>query len=70
MLRELPITIDHETSEHALSEVLSIGREEGLSSYDAAYLELAMREGVALATKDTGLKRAAKRCGVKFVFEK
>lgn len=70
LLRELPITIDHETSEHALSEVFSIGREQGLSSYEAAYLELAMREGVALATKDTGLKRAAKRCGVKFVFEK
>jgi predicted nucleic acid-binding protein len=35
-----------------------------LTGYDAAYLELAMRLGVPLATKDKALGRAAKRLGV------
>lgn len=67
LLGELPINIDHVTSGHALSETLSIGREHGLSSYDAAYLELTMREGVPLATRDDVLKRAARKCGVHLV---
>lgn len=35
-----------------------------LSSYDAAYLELAMRHGLPLATQDEQLKLAAKAAGV------
>jgi len=31
---------------------------------DAAYLELAMREGLPIATLDAALRKAAKRCGV------
>jgi predicted nucleic acid-binding protein len=45
--------------------VLSLAREQGLSTYDAAYLELAIREGLPLATLDTELKKAAKAVGVK-----
>lgn len=67
LLRELPLMIDRETSEHAWSEILFIGRQQRLSSYDAAYLELAMREGVALATRDNALNQAAKKCGVRLV---
>ncbi|MEK6599418.1 MAG: type II toxin-antitoxin system VapC family toxin [Deltaproteobacteria bacterium] len=67
LLRELPISIDNETSDHAMREILSIGREQGLSSYDAAYLELAMRHGLALATRDTALRKAAKKSGVKLI---
>jgi predicted nucleic acid-binding protein len=67
LLRELPITIDQETPDRALSEILPVGRQLGLSAYDAAYLELAMREGIALATRDNGLKQAAQKCGVKLV---
>src|SRR3990167_9262886 len=63
--RELPISVDNETSAHAMREILSIGREQGLSSYDAAYLELAMRHGLALATLDNALRKAAKKSGVK-----
>ncbi len=65
LLGELPITIDYESSGRALSEILSVGRHQGLSSYDAAYLELAMREGAPLATRDDRLRRASERCGVK-----
>lgn len=67
LLNELPITVDQETAERALTETLFIGRQQGLSSYDATYLELAMREGAALATRDNGLKKAAAKCGVKLI---
>lgn len=67
LLRELPITIDQETTDHALTDTISIGREQGLSSYDATYLELAMREGIPLATQDEVLRRAARKCGVKII---
>ena len=67
MLDELPITVDHESSDRAFSEILFIGRQQGLSSYDAAYLELAMREGTPLATRDEKLRKASEKCGVKLV---
>jgi predicted nucleic acid-binding protein len=67
LLSELHITADNETADHALREILSIGREQGLSSYDAAYLELAMRHGLALATRDDALRRAAKKLGVRLI---
>jgi predicted nucleic acid-binding protein len=35
-----------------------------LSAYDAAYLELALREGVALAILDVGLHNAATKAGI------
>ena len=46
------------------SEVLLLARANGLSSYDAAYLELANRKSFPLATRDTVLRRAANRSGV------
>lgn len=67
LLRELPIIIDQETPEYALSGILSVGRQQGLSAYDAAYLELAMREGIALATRDNRLKEAAQKSGVELL---
>jgi predicted nucleic acid-binding protein len=65
LLGELPIAIDEETSRHALSEAFLIARQHNLSSYDAAYLELAMRRGAVLATRDERLKKAALDCGVR-----
>lgn len=64
LLGALPIRVDAATSQHALSVILTLAREQGLSTYDAAYLELAMREGVPLATQDKALRRAAEACGV------
>lgn len=64
LLRSLPITIDEETSRRAMGAILSLGRELSLSAYDAAYLELAMREGLALATLDKRLASAASQSGV------
>jgi predicted nucleic acid-binding protein len=60
----LPIVIDEQTPHLALSTVLDLARSERLSAYDAGYLELAMRRGVPLATKDKDLAQAARRVGV------
>jgi predicted nucleic acid-binding protein len=60
----LPIVVDEQTPNRALSAVLELARSERLSAYDASYLELAMRRGVPLATKDDALAKAARRVGV------
>jgi predicted nucleic acid-binding protein len=64
MLEDLPIVADDATGDRALHETLGLAREHGLTAYDAAYLELAMRLGVPLASDDRGLRTAAKRAGV------
>jgi len=64
LISVLPITTDRETSAKAWQDTLSIARVEGLTSYDAAYLELAIRLGVPLMTKDAQLAKAADRRGV------
>jgi len=63
-LETLTIAVDEETAQHAFGRVLHLARTEGLTAYDAAYLELAMRLGVPLATKDRPLGDAARRVGV------
>ncbi len=50
-----------------MGPVLALARAHGLSAYDAAYLELAMREGLPLATEDAALRAAAERVGVALV---
>jgi predicted nucleic acid-binding protein len=62
-LADLSITIDDSTSTRALHEILSFARAERLTTYDAAYLELAMRLGIPVATRDRGLTAAATRLG-------
>jgi Predicted nucleic acid-binding protein, contains PIN domain len=64
MLRSLPIVVDESTSSRAMGEILSLARDQNLSVYDAAYLELSIREALPLATRDRILAGAAKRCGV------
>lgn len=63
-LESLPINIDPSTANHAFSRTLSLARAYKLSSYDAAYLELAIREGLSLATLDKNLLKAAKKADV------
>jgi predicted nucleic acid-binding protein len=60
-LSRLGITLDRLPEE---SEVLRLARAHRLSVYDAAYLELAQRKGVSLATLDEDLIRAAHAEGV------
>ena len=63
-LAGLPIVVDSQTMARAWSEILTLARTHGLSTYDAAYLELAMREALPLATLDDQLEAAAKAIGV------
>ena len=67
LLDRLPITTDTETETRAFREILALARTEHLTTYDAAYLELAMRRGVELATRDKELIRAARRVHVRTV---
>lgn len=66
-LADLSITIDDGTSTRALHEILSLARAQRLTTYDAAYLELAMRLGAPLATRDRDLAAAATRLGAAII---
>ena len=67
LLQSLPIVIDTLTSSQAFQQTLKLGREQSLASYDAAYLELALRINLPLATNDNRLIEAAKRCQVRLM---
>ena len=63
-LAGLPIAVDGWTEVRAWSDTIGLARQHGLSEYDAAYVELALREGAALATLDAQLKAVAIAVGV------
>jgi predicted nucleic acid-binding protein len=56
----LPITVDPETDKHAWGPTLRLSIRHRLTSYDAAYLELAQRRRLPLATLDRELQIAAR----------
>jgi predicted nucleic acid-binding protein len=60
-LARLPIVIDQAPDE---ARLLAMARRHRLTVYDAAYLELAQREDLPLATLDTHLAQAARAEGV------
>jgi predicted nucleic acid-binding protein len=64
LLTKLPISIECDPQRNRMTELNSLGRKHGLSSYDASYLSLAMKTGLPLATLDEKLKRSARRAGV------
>jgi len=63
-LHSLSIDIDLEGVHRAWKDVLSLTRSFAITSYDAAYLELAMRLGRPLSTTDRRLRAVAKDVGV------
>lgn len=63
-LQQLPIGVEEETPRRAFASIMALARERSLATYDAAYLELAVRHGAPLATRDAGLRRAALAVGV------
>lgn len=67
LLLELPIIVEQESPERMLSEIISLAREFKMSSYDASYLDLAMRKGLSIATNDKNMISAARKCGVAIV---
>jgi predicted nucleic acid-binding protein len=63
LLKDMRILTDPSTADRALGDTLQLARRFKLSSYDAAYLELALRENLPLATLDTDLQDAMVRTG-------
>ena len=63
-LKAIRLTIDDESGELYSEKLLRLCHEYDLSSYDAAYLELAKRKSAVLCTLDYKLHEAAKKHGV------
>ena len=63
-LSRMNLTIDVESGNAAFHKISELAEEYGLSIYDAVYLEVALRRGLALASRDRALVSAAKKCGV------
>lgn len=64
VLLKLNVIADSEGDETTWRRIVTLAREKGLTSYDASYLELAIRMNVPIATKDARLIKAAEACGV------
>jgi predicted nucleic acid-binding protein len=64
VLGELPLQPDTTMDHVTLSRTVALAREHGLTSYDAAYLELAQRRDLPLATLDARLREACAQAGV------
>jgi predicted nucleic acid-binding protein len=63
-LEALPITVDFNSGGRVLTDVHHLAVHQRLTSYDAAYLELALRLALPLATLDDELLAACKRAGM------
>jgi predicted nucleic acid-binding protein len=64
LLSRLPISVEQESPDRMLKEIVALARQYRLSTYDASYLDLAMRSGLEIATQDSGLLEAAKQSNV------
>ena len=69
LLETFPLGVEPRGMTAVFKKVLPLAREQGLSCYDASYLELALRLGLPLATLDRALQRAARRAGAALVSE-
>jgi len=63
----LPIRADGDLGSDIIRRLHGLAEEYALSAYDAAYLELAQRKDLGLATLDQPLIKAARRAGVNVV---
>lgn len=63
-LSKLGIERDDEAADRAFTNILALCRTHRLTSYDAIYLELAIRRSLPLATLDEDLRKTAKKLGV------
>ena len=65
IIREIPTIIDHEAAAIAFTRLADLAREHDLTVYDAAYIELATRRQLPLASNDVKMKKVAIRAGVR-----
>ncbi len=68
LLTQLPIIVEQERPENMMKELLTFARANNLSSYDASYLDLAMKRGYPIATSDNKLIQAARRIDVQILY--
>ena len=66
-LARLSVVADHEMAALAFGKLSDLATRHGLSVYDAAYLELALRRKLPIACKDGPLRTAARRARVKLL---
>lgn len=67
LIESLNVGIDFEGHDRAFDHLLPLCRTCQLTSYDALYLDLALRSELPLATLDEPLRNAAKKLGVKLL---
>ena len=63
-LSKLAIERDDEATNRAFTHLLALCRTHRVTSYDAIYLDLAIRRSLPLATLDEDLRKAAKKLGI------
>lgn len=68
-LATLPIVLQELQADAVFDRIQSLSREHGLTTYDAAYLDLAQTNALPLATLDEDLIRACARTGVELIRE-
>ena len=67
LLNSLPISVEQDPIDLVFGENYVLAQAAGLSSYDASYLALAIRESVPLATLDDALRKAARKFDVRIM---
>ena len=63
-LDRLPVAVDTDSPRLAVTQITDFAMAHELTVYDAAYVELAVRRQIPLASRDQSLKRAAHRLGI------
>jgi predicted nucleic acid-binding protein len=66
-LSKLDIEVDTDSAQRAFDHLLPLCRLHQLTSYDAVYLDLAIRRQLPLASLDEPLRKAAKKMGVQLL---
>jgi predicted nucleic acid-binding protein len=66
-LAALPVALEHFPADAVYGRIQALSRQHGLTTYDAAYLDLAQVSGVPLATLDEDLIRACGKAGVNLI---
>ena len=64
LIGSLAIEADHWLDQRVLGTLLAVARQYRLTAYDSAYLELAVRRALPLATRDAALRGAARSAGI------
>lgn len=67
LISQLPIVVGRTNSETVFHDIMALARRYKLSSYDASYLELAIRKGLPIASLDNALIRAAKDIKIQII---